>query len=110
MPDTSYLLTALALCVAITWGLRAAPFAVLGRLRASAAVHHLNAHMPVGVMVILAVYTLRHFSLTAQPQAVATGLALMATLSLHLWRGNAVLSILGSTAIHVALSSTVSLH
>ncbi|MFD0349491.1 hypothetical protein ACFQ0M_32605 [Kitasatospora aburaviensis] len=33
-----------------------------------------------------------------------------ATLGLHLWRRNAVLSILGGTAVHVALASTLFAH
>jgi branched-subunit amino acid transport protein AzlD len=34
-------------------------------------------------------------------------LALTATIGLQLWRRNAVLSILGGTAIHAALASTL---
>ena len=37
-------------------------------------------------------------------------LALAATVGLHLWRRNAVLSILGGTAIHVALTTALPVH
>lgn len=107
MPDTTYLITAVALCTVLTWSLRAAPFAALTSLRESAVIHHLSAHMPVGVLTILAVYTLQNLPLAARPETLATGLALAVTLGLHLWRHNAVLSILGGTAAHVALASTV---
>jgi branched-subunit amino acid transport protein AzlD len=107
MPDTTYLLAAVATAVAVTWGLRALPFAVLAPLRANAAVAYLNARMPIGVMVILAVYTLRDFSPAAPSRAWPTALALAVTVGLHLWRRNVVLSILGGTAVHVALASTL---
>jgi branched-subunit amino acid transport protein AzlD len=102
MPDTGYLITAVAVCTVITWSLRALPFAVLAPLRSSATVEYLSRHMPVGVMVILAAYTLRDI---AAAQLTATGPALVATLALHLWRSNAVLSILTGTALHMALTT-----
>lgn len=107
MPDTPYLLAAVAISVAVTWGLRALPFAALVPLRTSAVAHYLNAHMPVGVMVILTVYTLRDVPLTAHPYGLPAGLALAVTVALHLWRRNAVLSIFCGTAVHVALVSTL---
>lgn len=102
MPDTGYLIAAVAICAVITWSLRALPFAVLAPLRASATAGYLSRHMPVGVMVILAAYTLRDITLT---QLAVTGPALAVTLALHLWRRNAVLSILTGTALHVALTT-----
>ncbi|MDH6120930.1 branched-chain amino acid transporter permease [Kitasatospora sp. GAS204B] len=110
MPDTPYLLAAIGVSAAVTWGLRALPFAALAPLRASAVLHHLSERMPVGVMVILTVYALRDLPLTSPMRAVPTAVALAATLGLHLWRRNAVLSILGGTAVHVALASTLFAH
>ncbi|WP_280462681.1 branched-chain amino acid transporter permease [Nocardia carnea] len=104
MPDTGYLIAATALCSVITWSLRALPFAVLAPLRASRIVDYLGRHMPVGVMVILAAYTLRDIAPT---QLWITGPALAVTLALHLWRHNAVLSILTGTAVHVALTTAL---
>ncbi|MER5863204.1 AzlD domain-containing protein [Kitasatospora sp. NPDC002040] len=106
MPDTRYLLAAVAVSTAVTWALRALPFAVLAPLRASSTVRYLSTRMPAGVMVILLVYCLRDLPLT-QPRAVAPLAALAVTVGLHLWRRNALLSILGGTAVHVALASAV---
>ncbi|MEU6129937.1 AzlD domain-containing protein [Saccharopolyspora sp. NPDC047091] len=103
MPETSYLVAVVAVCAAVTWAVRALPFAALAPLRDSELVHHLGQRMPVGVMIVLAVYTVRG---TTVPQLAPVGLALAATLGLHLWRGNALLSILGGTAVHVLLVST----
>lgn len=66
--------------------------------------------MPVGVMVILAVYTLRTFNQNVPDQAWPTMLALAVTVVLHLWRRNILLSIVGGTAVHVAVASTLFAH
>ncbi|WP_171165861.1 branched-chain amino acid transporter permease [Streptomyces sp. I05A-00742] len=107
MPDTGYLIAAVATAVAVTWALRALPFAALAPLRSSPLVVHLNKAMPVGVMVILAVHTLRDFSPRVPDRAWPTVLALAFTVALHLWRRNILLSILGGTVVHVVLASTV---
>lgn len=107
MPDTGYLVAAVATAVAVTWGLRAAPFAALSPLRASPLVGYLDVAMPVGVMVILAVYTLRDLSPYVPDRAWPTLIALTCTVALHLWRRNVLLSVFGGTAVHVALASTL---
>ena len=89
---------------------QALPFTALAPLRASAAVGYLSARMPLGVMVILLGYTLRNLPLGDPGRALPDILALAATVGLHLWRRNAVLSILGGTAIHVALTTALPVH
>ncbi|MFK0290227.1 branched-chain amino acid transporter permease [Streptomyces sp. NPDC090442] len=106
MPDTPYLIAAVVVSAAVTWALRALPFAALAPLRASKTVQYLSSRMPAGVMVILVAYALRDLPVT-QPRALAPLAALAVTIGLHLWRRNALLSILGGTAVHVALASTV---
>ncbi|MGW1782616.1 branched-chain amino acid transporter permease [Streptomyces sp. NPDC002143] len=106
MPDTHYAVAAILVSGAVTWTLRALPFAVLARLRTSGAVQYLSTRMPAGVMIILVVYCLRDLPLS-QARALAPLAALAVTVCLHLWRRNALLSILGGTAVHVALASTV---
>ena len=110
MPDMPYLLSAVAAAAAVTWGLRALPFSALAPLRASAIIGYLRARMPLGVLVILLAYTLRGLPLAAPARALPAVLALAATGGLHLWRRNAVLSILGGTAINVALITALAAH
>jgi len=110
MPHTPYLLAAVAVSAAVTWGVRALPFTALARLRASATVGYLGARMPLGVMVILLAYSLRRLPLADPAQALPDIVAVAVTVGLHLWRRNAVLSILGGTAIHVALATALPLH
>ena len=107
MPETSYLVAASVTMFAVTFALRALPFAALKPLRGSALIGFLSRHMPGGIMIILAVYTLREVSLAEAPHGLPEAIALAATIGLHLWRRNAVLSILGGTALYVALVSLV---
>ncbi|MFG2556102.1 branched-chain amino acid transporter permease [Streptomyces sp. NPDC048581] len=109
MPDARYAIAAVLVAAAVTWTLRALPFAALAPLRASATVRYLSTRMPAGIMVILVVYCLRDLPLT-QPRVLAPLLALAVTVGLHLWRRNALVSILGGTALHVALTSMVFAH
>ncbi|CAJ1508730.1 branched-chain amino acid transporter permease [[Mycobacterium] burgundiense] len=105
MPDNGYIAVLVLVAAAITWLLRALPFAGLAPMRHSVLVKYLGLHMPLGVMVMLVIYTLR-------PGAVAGGLdllwlviAVVVTAGLHWWRGHALLSILVGTAVYVALMS-----
>ncbi|ATL32092.1 branched-chain amino acid transporter permease [Streptomyces formicae] len=106
MSDPGYAIAAVVVTAAVTWALRALPFAALAPLRASGTVQYLSTRMPAGVMLILVVYCLRDLPLT-EPRALAPVIALAVTVGLHLWRRNALLSILGGTTVHVILASTV---
>ncbi|MCQ4205772.1 branched-chain amino acid transporter permease [Streptomyces longispororuber] len=109
MPDARYAISAIVVTAAVTWALRALPFAALAPMRSSRTIQTLSTRMPAGVMIILVVYCLRDLPIS-QPRALAPLVALTVTIGLHLWRRNALLSILGGTAIHVALASTVFAH
>ncbi|MEU0192540.1 AzlD domain-containing protein [Streptomyces afghaniensis] len=68
--------------------------------------HLVSGRKPAHVMVILVVHCLRDLPVT-QSRAAAPLTALAVTVAPHLWRRNALLSILAGTAVHVALASTV---
>ncbi|MGW1835895.1 branched-chain amino acid transporter permease [Streptomyces sp. NPDC002067] len=106
MPDPRYAIAAILVSAAVTWGLRALPFAALTPLRNSTTARYLATRMPAGVMVILLVYALRDVPVT-HASALAPLTALAVTIGLHLWRRNALLSILGGTAVHTFLASVV---
>ena len=57
MPESAYLWAASLTMFAVTFALRALPFAALKPLRGSALIMFLQRHLPAGIMVILAVYT-----------------------------------------------------
>ncbi|PRC47818.1 branched-chain amino acid ABC transporter, partial [Mycobacterium sp. ITM-2017-0098] len=65
----------------------------------------LSLHMPVGVMVILAIYTLRTVAGDTGAQLVWLVVAVAVTSALHVWRGHALLSIMFGTTCYVTLMS-----
>jgi branched-subunit amino acid transport protein AzlD len=107
VPETTYILAAILISTAITWALRAVPFAFVAPMRRSAVLPYLNEYMPPGIMVILVFYTVRNTLVSMTPLSIAVAAGLITTAGLHLWRSNATLSILGGTAAHVILASTL---
>lgn len=107
MPEIPYILAAILISAAITWALRAAPFALLAPMLRSAVLPYLNEYMPPGIMVILVFYTVRNTPISITPLSIAVAAGLITTAGLHLWRSNATLSILGGTGAHVILASAL---
>lgn len=104
MNTTWYIVAAVALAGLITVLLRALPFAVLSKLRASRYVKKLGEWMPVGIMLILAAVTL-HGELTARPGTWWITLAsLGVTIGVHYaTRRKTMWSVLAGTACYVTL-------
>jgi branched-subunit amino acid transport protein AzlD len=105
VPDNSYIALLVAVSAAVTWALRALPFAVLAPMRHSAVVRYLSVQMPVGVMVMLAIYTLHTAPRGTPREMLWLAIGVAVTAGLHLWRGQALLSILVGTAVYVTLMS-----
>ncbi|BDX32744.1 putative branched-chain amino acid transport protein [Mycobacterium antarcticum] len=107
MVDPTHTAAMVIVSAAITWALRALPFAVLAPMRRSVVVRYLSLHMPVGIMIMLAVYTLRDVPHLEAVSIWATLAALTATVGLHVWRRNAVWSILAGTLVNVLIVSLI---
>ncbi|MFC4223532.1 branched-chain amino acid transporter permease [Lysinibacter cavernae] len=107
MPSTAYLLIAIGLMFAITFTLRALPFAILKPLRKSKLLAYLGLYMPVGILLILVIYTLRDLDFLSGSRGIPEGIALALTIALHCWKRNALLSIVSGTAIYVVLINLV---
>ena len=105
MPDNAYIALLVVVSAAVTWALRALPFAALAPMRDSTVVQYLSVHMPVGVMLMLVIYTLHTVAGDTALQLVWLAIAVMVTAGLHLWRGNALMSILVGTVTYVTLMS-----
>jgi branched-subunit amino acid transport protein AzlD len=105
MADTSHIVAMVLVSAAITWVLRALPFAVLAPMRRSAVVRYLSLHMPLGVMVILAFYTVRNVPAAGAVPGWSAVAALAVTVGLHVWRRNVLLSIVAGTLTNVLIVS-----
>lgn len=107
MPDGSYLAGAIMVAVAITIALRALPFAMKGALSDSAMVASLGRRMPLGAVAVLAVYCLSTIDLHAPDRGLGPILGTAATIGVHAWRHNAVLSILAGTTVCLLIVNTI---
>jgi len=105
MADNSHIVAMVLVSAAITWVLRALPFAVLAPMRRSAVVRYLSLHMPLGIMVILAFYTVRNVPAAGAVPGWSAVAALAVTVGLHVWRRNVLLSIVAGTLTNVLIVS-----
>jgi branched-subunit amino acid transport protein AzlD len=107
MPDTGYLLGLALVSAAITWGLRAVPFAVLAPMRRSPLIGRLATQLPLGVMIVLALSTVRGVSFHGGGRALGFVFAVAVTIALQLWRRSFMLSIVAGTATYVLISTAL---
>lgn len=107
MPEPGYVIAAVLISGGITWALRALPFVMLAPLRESRLLTFLGERMPVGIMLILAVYTLREVELAKSTEVVAAIVALGVTIGIQLWRRKMIHSIFAGTAVYVVLMTSV---
>jgi Predicted branched-chain amino acid permeases (azaleucine resistance) len=103
----TYLIAVVLVAAAVTFVLRAAPFALVSRLKKSQLLPWLGARMPVGIMVILVVYTVHDIDLGDATQLLPLLIGLAVTVGLHLWRRNPVLSIVAGTLACIGVSALV---
>ncbi|SNT15934.1 branched-chain amino acid transporter permease [Rhodococcoides kyotonense] len=104
---TTYIAGALGVAVAITFALRAIPFAVRSRLRESALLDSIGKWMTLGAVVILALYALSSIDVSTENHGVPQIAGVLVTVVVHLWRRNAALSIVGGTVVCVVLQNWV---
>lgn len=108
MTGTAYLISVMAIGLAITFALRAVPFAVLKPLRESRLVADLALWMPVGILAILTITTLRSSLGADGSRLLPAGLAAAVTVVVHLVGGRrTLLSVGAGTAAFVLLVNLV---
>ncbi|CAM3970806.1 AzlD domain-containing protein [Vreelandella rituensis] len=99
----------IATCALATFATRVLPFIALAEQAEHPLVLHLGRYLPPAVMMILVIYALRDFrplidwqlnmGETGFPMFLAAGLVTI----LHLWRRNALLSIMLGTGAYMAM-------
>lgn len=107
-PSVPYLIAVLALVFVIDFAVRALPFAALEPLRESAFVQNMGRWLPSGILLVLAVATLRSSAAAIPSHAWAALVAAAATVATHLLsRRKMFLSMLVGTVTYVALLAFV---
>lgn len=98
----------IALCVAGTMVTRFAPFLAFGGDRPTPRyVTYLGRALPSAIFAMLVVYCLRDVSFLTGTRGIPELLAIGATVGLHLWRRNMLVSIAGGTAAYMPLVQLV---
>jgi branched-subunit amino acid transport protein AzlD len=106
MHDYLYIAGALAVAVAITVALRATPFVVKNTIDESTLLIDVGRWMPLGAIAILACYCLTRIDYLGINHGLPQLIAVAVTVTIHLWRRNAVLSILTGTIACILLTNT----
>lgn len=103
-PATGYIIAVLAIMFAVTFTLRALPFAILAKLRDSKFVHIMALWMPAGILGLLAIALL--YATYTAPDTVVWKLltAVVVTIASHLLLGRRTLVSIGlGTVTYVIL-------
>ena len=97
----------IALCMLGTVATRFLPFLVFaGKRKTPAIVQYLGKALPSAIFAMLMVYCLRNTDVTAH-FALPEFLAVTATVLIHLWKRQMLLSIAGGTAVYMLLVQLV---
>ncbi len=103
MTATSYLLGVIVVMTIATFITRLFPFVALRGKGDHPVLEFLGHYMPAAIMTILVLYSLRSIELTQSPYGANEFLALALTTTIHLWRGNALLSIFAGTIFYMTV-------
>ncbi len=105
--NTSDIKTAVAatlISAAIVIFERAFPFIIFAKKNPPSLVTFIEKYLPPLAMACLLVYCLKDMNFSAKPFALPEIAALSATVLVHLWKGNALLSIFTGTALFMSLN------
>lgn len=100
---SAYALGAILAMAAVTILCRAAPFLFFMKSRPPAVVDFLQAYMPPMIMTVLVLGSYKAVSFAKAPYGIPEIAAGLCVAALHLWKRNTLLSILGGTALYMAL-------
>lgn len=84
--------------------LRAFPFLVFSKKEPPAIIRFVEKYIPSMIIAILIVYCLKDLQLQAAPFGLPSFVGIGATIFLHLWKNNSMLSIFGGTIIYMVLN------
>ncbi len=106
MSEIEYLWAVIVIMGVITFATRVFPFVALKNRGEHPTFLFLGRYMPPAIMTILVIYSLKSVDFLHTPFGANELLALGATVLLHLWRSNSLLSIFAGTAVYMLLVQT----
>lgn len=88
----------------VTMGIRFAPFVLFsGKTGIPRTVKYLGNLLPPAIMGTLIIFALKHIDLGSGARGIPEILGVLATVALHVWKRNTLLSIAGATILYMLL-------
>ena len=100
MTDISYLLLVMLVMTVATYATRLTPFVLFSRGQKRALINFIAKNTPPMIMTILVIYMLKGVNYLSF-EGVYTFIAILATVVFHLYKRNALLSIIAGTAVYM---------
>jgi branched-subunit amino acid transport protein AzlD len=107
MQDIHYLLLFIAVMAVATFITRVLPFILLYKVSEHPMLIYLGRYLPPVMMVLLLIYCFRDLRFSEFRDGPAELVALLLVIALHLWRGNALLSIMAGTGLYMFISQAL---
>ena len=93
----------IAICVGCTILERGLPFFIFRKGEIPSLIRYLGKVLPLAIMATLVVYCLRGTTFDVVANFIPQIVAVTATVGIHLWKRNTLLSVFGGTAIYMCL-------
>ena len=104
MGNTVYSVLVIAVTALVTALLRFLPFFIFdGKRPVPKTIRYLGSVLPYSIMAMLVVYCLKDTSLASLSGWLPGAISVAAVVSLHVWKRNTLLSIIGGTACYMVL-------
>ena len=97
----------IAVCTACTFLERALPFIIFRGREVPDIVRYLGRMLPMAIMATLVIYCIKGISFSSASGWLTMVIASAATVFVHLWKGNTMLSIFGGTISYMLLIQVV---
>ncbi len=94
----------IALTTVLLFFYRGAPFFIFSKREPPAALKFVEKCLPPLIIATLIVYCLKDINFSARPYGAPYFIAIAATVALHLWKKNSMLSIFGGTILFMVLN------
>lgn len=107
MPSNSYYFIAIAVAAAVTFLLRVVPFGIKSALAKSQLVVALATWIPLGAMVVLALYAIGDADYSTVNVGMPYIIATIVTIAVHLWRKNFMVTLIAGTLTCVVLTNWI---
>lgn len=103
-------LTATLLTAVLMFLLRAFPFILFGKRNPPKILSFVEKFIPAMVIGVLILYCLndpRYSTFTSAPWGIPAAAGIVATVVLHLWKSNSMISIFGGTILYMVLNAVI---